>query len=769
MVSVVSSLLSHTLWRVVGADPHHHDGPKQPHSSKQHLPTADTTLSHACGTTRRLLGHTEGRSLQAVTEHLWEKGGGELYCGCEATHKDKRPDNLRLPLEAKVDVIDPCDAWVVLDAPFSPRDGMPRPALPPLLPSSARTSTVNVSPTAISSPPAPSPALEWWQSCFAPSDSSVAPACVEVPSPVPLCASPRREVSQETTNSKVGDLATDSQIDQELSSSSNDHGIICRQMDKELTNYQENQKMIRYDAYQEEISSNSFLGKRSDDIRGIVCPDLPRSFTGRSRGSAPGSRKIATLGSPGSRADRWRWRRQCPHRSRSEDILSVMRRRSASSCDADTMNPSTHSGIDDITETTTSIQPGARALPPENQPRSFNYIYKPMAERSNVGLVEGKHLRNSVSYREDIRAFDIYKITKPIGPGEYSRLPSPPAQSDPEIKEVTVTHDGLRNRKRRSTEHRKPGEKKRYREDEEDATMALEATTLLLPSPLQLQESLSTTVTKAINTVPRPSSSSSTSNVPPHSSPITTTTKTTTPTVTGKKDEEDVGSDDTTSDANDDDDEASTVVPEDFSDETDSDIEVLAQSESWVDLSDQPGSPDRVTPLPFGNGEEYLRLLREAQRESNQSSARVSLSSSRRDTPRDSPHDSPKSPPNSPNTEMTTEPEEAILKGVYINYYNKEGDFIRVEKNTETDWIWDWSSRPDQTPPKEWRFSHPRKGVSRGASIRRVMVGNSSLFSRDVLYTLLITNVLSLLIGTGIGIWLSKRSGVEIVTSLPIN
>lgn len=299
--------------------------------------------------------------------------------------------------------------------------------------------------------------------------------------------------------------------------------------------------------------------------------------------------------------------------------------------------------------------------------------------------------------------------------------------------------------------------------------MALEATTLLLPSPLQLQESLSTTVTKAINTVPRPSSSSSTSNVPPHSSPITTTTKTTTPTVTGKKDEEDVGSDDTTSDANDDDDEASTVVPEDFSDETDSDIEVLAQSESWVDLSDQPGSPDRVTPLPFGNGEEYLRLLREAQRESNQSSARVSLSSSRRDTPRDSPHDSPKSPPNSPNTEMTTDPEEAILKGVYINYYNKEGDFIRVEKNTETDWIWDWSSRPDQTPPKEWRFSHPRKGVSRGASIRRVMVGNSSLFSRDVLYTLLITNVLSLLIGTGIGIWLSKRSGVEIVTSLPIN
>nr|XP_027223207.1 uncharacterized protein LOC113815315 [Penaeus vannamei] len=237
----------------------------------------------------------------------------------------------------------------------------------------------------------------------------------------------------------------------------------------------------------------------------------------------------------------------------------------------------------------------------------------------------------------------------------------------------------------------------------------------------------------------------------------------------GCDDADDTSSEDTLSD-DDDDDGASTVVPEDFWDETDSDIEVLVQSESWVDLSNQPSSPDRVTPLPFGNGEEYLRLLREAQKDSNQSSARVSLASSRRDTPRDSPHDSPKSPPNSPNTEMATDPEEAaVLKGVYINYYNKEGDFIRVEKNTETDWIWDWSSRPDQTPPKEWRFSHPRKGVSRGASIRRVMVGNSSLFSRDVLYTLLITNVLSLILGTGIGIWLSKRSGSNVISTLPIN
>lgn len=95
--------------------------------------------------------------------------------------------------------------------------------------------------------------------------------------------------------------------------------------------------------------------------------------------------------------------------------------------------------------------------------------------------------------------------------------------------------------------------------------------------------------------------------------------------------------------------------------------------ESWIELgnnSSGPRTPERVTPLPFQSGEEYLRLLREAQRESNQSSRVVSLASSRRDTP----HDSPKSPPNSPNTELCNEDE---LKGVYINYWNKVSfDFV---------------------------------------------------------------------------------------------
>merc|ERR1711963_150150 len=55
-------------------------------------------------------------------------------------------------------------------------------------------------------------------------------------------------------------------------------------------------------------------------------------------------------------------------------------------------------------------------------------------------------------------------------------------------------------------------------------------------------------------------------------------------------------------------------------------------------------------------------------------------------------HNSPKSPPNSPTVELTDDMD-FDLTDIYINREVPISDFI-----------WDWSSRPNIDPPKQWRL-----------------------------------------------------------------
>merc|ERR1719278_347588 len=104
---------------------------------------------------------------------------------------------------------------------------------------------------------------------------------------------------------------------------------------------------------------------------------------------------------------------------------------------------------------------------------------------------------------------------------------------------------------------------------------------------------------------------------------------------------------------------------------------------SWVDLS--------PSPVPLSSEAQLLKMLREAQGETScRTSCGVSPYLS---------HNSPKSPPNSPSLELAEEPD-LDLTDIYINREVFMSDFI-----------WDWSSRPNITPPKQWKLqTAPTKG-----------------------------------------------------------
>ena len=161
---------------------------------------------------------------------------------------------------------------------------------------------------------------------------------------------------------------------------------------------------------------------------------------------------------------------------------------------------------------------------------------------------------------------------------------------------------------------------------------------------------------------------------------------------------------------------------------------------SWVDLS--------PSPVPLSSEAQLLRMLREAQGETScRTSCGVSPYLS---------HNSPKSPPNSPTVELT-EDLDFDLSDVYINREVAISDFI-----------WDWSSRPNIAPPKAWRRPGGSGGSSSKSSTKDSGVFSSSKRKTKFLYTVVITNILSLLLGAGIGVWMFRSSSQPETVITPV-
>jgi len=169
----------------------------------------------------------------------------------------------------------------------------------------------------------------------------------------------------------------------------------------------------------------------------------------------------------------------------------------------------------------------------------------------------------------------------------------------------------------------------------------------------------------------------------------------------------------------------------------------LSYTGSWVDLTGEVMSSGTVSPIvPLGNDSHFMRMLREAQGEtSSHTSCRVSPYMS---------HNSPKSPPNSPNNERSDGGYEAYdLTDVYINTNVAMSDFI-----------WDWSSRPNIVPPKQWKLTSSNTGKAESVK-RKVFISPKS--NNKFVYTVVITNLISLIIGAGIGVWLFRSKPEQVI------
>ena len=84
---------------------------------------------------------------------------------------------------------------------------------------------------------------------------------------------------------------------------------------------------------------------------------------------------------------------------------------------------------------------------------------------------------------------------------------------------------------------------------------------------------------------------------------------------------------------------------------------------------------------------------------------------------------------------------------VYINRLQREPEVGFA------DFLWDWSSRPNILPPKEWE--RHRSGCTAANAPHKKEEGGLGKYR---VVTLVITNIISLIIGAGIGVWFFRGS-----------
>ncbi|XP_074474750.1 BCL2 interacting protein 3 like b isoform X2 [Sebastes fasciatus] len=99
--------------------------------------------------------------------------------------------------------------------------------------------------------------------------------------------------------------------------------------------------------------------------------------------------------------------------------------------------------------------------------------------------------------------------------------------------------------------------------------------------------------------------------------------------------------------------------------------------------------------------------------------------------------------------------------GQIIFDVDSEEDVLEKERDMDilmkdADWVADWSSRPENIPPKEFHFRHPRRSVT--LSMRKTgAMKKGGIFSADFLKVFIPSLLLSHILALGLGVYIGKR------------